>query len=67
MALTADEQAELDELKARRRATAGIQSTSFSDQSTTLDSEGLDKRIAALESKSHSGSWFRVAAFKKGV
>lgn len=51
MALTADEQAELDELKARRRQFAGIKSTSFSDQQTTFDQEGLDKRIAELESK----------------
>lgn len=44
-----DLQTELDELRARRRKTAGIRSTTFSDQSTTFDAEGLDRRIAQLE------------------
>lgn len=67
MALTADEQAELDELKARRRKTAGIQQTTFSDQSTTFDNEGLDRRIASLEAKARAGGGSRLAAFSKGV
>lgn len=65
MALTADEQSELDELKDRRRKTAGIRQTTFSDQSTTFDQDGLDRRIAQLESKSRSG--YRLAATRKGA
>lgn len=65
MALTADEQTELDELKARRRATAGIASTAFADQSTTYDQAGLAKRIAELEHKAGT-SRTRYAATTKG-
>lgn len=66
MALTADEQAELEELKARRRATAGIDSTTFSDQSTRFDHASLDRRISALEQKANGGN-VRYAATRKGV
>ena len=66
MALTADEEEELAELKARRRASAGIKSTTFADQSTTFDQEGLDKRIAELENKGNAGR-VRYAATSKGV
>ena len=44
-----DDQAYLDELKARRRTIAGVRSTSFSDQSTTFDQEALDREIARVE------------------
>jgi hypothetical protein len=66
MALTTDEQAELDELKARRRQTAGIQQTVFADQSTTFDHKSLDARISALEAKA-AGGFTRYAATTKGV
>lgn len=65
MALTADEQAELTELKARRRKTAGIASTSFSDQRTDFDHDSLNRRIAELEGKAAGRT--RYAATSKGV
>jgi hypothetical protein len=47
----ADDQAYLDELRARRRTIAGVRSTAFSDQSTTFDQEALDREIARVEAE----------------
>jgi hypothetical protein len=63
----ADDQAYLDALKARRAQFAGIKQTTFSDQSTTFDPDGLDKEIARLERLLSGVSRTRYAATSKGV
>lgn len=70
MATTAELQAELADLETRRRTTAGIDSTTFADQSTRFDHESLDRRIAAIrqELELQSGrTRTRYGAFTKGV
>lgn len=63
----ADDQEYLDELKARRRAMAGVRQTSFEQQSTTFDQESLDKEIARVERIVASAPRVRFASVSKGV
>lgn len=66
----ADLEAELAELRTRRRTIAGVKSTAFSDQATTFDADGLDRRIAQIERQLTvltGGSTTRYAATRKGV
>lgn len=67
---TAELEAELVILRARRAAVAGVKSTTFADQSTTFDHASLDQRIAAIEQQlvTIAGQTrTRYAAFTKGV
>lgn len=63
----ADDQAYLDELKAKRRAMAGIRQTTFDNQSTTFDQEALDREISRVERVLAGTSRTRYAATSKGV
>lgn len=66
---TAELEAELAELRAKRRAIAGVRSSTYSDQSTTFDQDGLDKRIAQIEqqlAQCARGGTTRYAATSKG-
>lgn len=63
-------EAELTDLRTRRAAMAGIQSTAFADQSTTFDQDSLDRRIAAIEQQLATldgRTRTRYAATTKGV
>lgn len=62
-----DDQAYLDELKARRRTIAGVRSTAFSDQSTTFDHDALDKEIARVEGALYPLPRIRYAVTDKGA
>lgn len=65
-----DLEAELVELRARRKTIAGIKSTSFGDQSTGFDGADLDKAIASLEARINTlrrGTSSRYAATTKGM
>lgn len=46
---TAELEAELADLQARRAAIAGVDTTTFADQSTKFDHASLDRRIAAIQ------------------
>lgn len=62
-------QEQLTTLYARRAASAGVRNTTFSDQSTTFDNEGLEKIIASLEQQLAAftrGSSTRYASTSKG-
>lgn len=60
-------QADIDALRAKILAFAGIKNTTFADQSTTFDFEGAQKLLADMEAEVAGGSRTRYAATSKGV
>lgn len=63
----ADDAAYLEELKDKRRKLAGVDSTSFSDQSLSVNHKALNDEIRRLERKLARTSGTRLAATRKGV
>lgn len=63
----ADDQAYLDELIAKRRAMAGVKRTTFSDQSTEFDVDGLNREIERVTRAVEGNSGTRYATTSKGL
>lgn len=63
----ADTQAYLDELLAKRSAQVGVRQTTFQDQSTTFDLDGLNREIARVERALSGGSQTRYAVVNRGL
>jgi hypothetical protein len=63
----ADDQAYLDTLLAKRAATVGIKGTSFQDQRTDFDIDGLNREIARVERAMAGGSRTRYAVVNRGL
>lgn len=61
-------QADIDELKAKIKAFAGVKNTTFADQSTTFDLEGAKATLAMMEADvAGRVSRTRYAATSKGI
>lgn len=63
-------QADIDALRARIQAFAGVKNTQFSDQSTTFDLDDALKLLALMEREVNAcggRSRTRYGAFSKGV
>lgn len=63
----ADNQAYLDSLIAKREAQVGIKGTSFHDQRTDFDIDGLNREIARVERVLAGGSRTRYAVVNRGL
>lgn len=64
-------QADIDELRTRIKAFAGVESTSFQDQSTSFDMKGALALLAEMEASVAAAAGapknYRLAATSKGV